>query len=123
MVEKRMLNRRFASSAPKLPTQTLRYLLLKVNRTVWGTSSVNELWFDPMPAERADLTTRCLVTCYFRSTAGRFAVAGCSVCGAGEHRAVLLLDQHLPVARSKMVPAMLQSLLILHGEQQGMILL
>lgn len=44
-----------------------------VNRTVWGIRSVNELWFDPMPIQRADLTTSCLVTWCFRNWTGLFA--------------------------------------------------
>lgn len=42
-----------------------------VNGTVWGVRSAHELWFDPMPVQRADLTS-CLVIWYFRNAAGLF---------------------------------------------------
>lgn len=44
-----------------------------INRTVWGIRSLNELCFDPMLVQRADLTTSCLVTWYFRNATGPLA--------------------------------------------------
>lgn len=87
-----------------------------VNRTVWGIRSVHELCFDPMSVQRADLTTRCLVTWWFRMQLGfllspgfcRLGCCGSRVCSSGGS-SVLAVHQEI-------VQTMLSSFLVLHHQ-------